>query len=60
VNGVLQVAVPDLVTAAYDSDVLVFVLPHQFLAHICQELVGHIKSQAVGVSLIKVALCLYF
>jgi len=48
------VAVPDLVKACSDCDILVFVLPHQFLANTCEQLVGNIKPQAVGVSLIKV------
>ena len=45
----------DLVAACGDCDILVFVVPHQFLAKICQQLVGNIKPQALGISLIKVS-----
>lgn len=47
------VAVPDLLEAAAEADVLVFVLPHQFVARVCEQLAGHIKSDAFGISLIK-------
>ena len=44
---------PDLVSSARDADVLVFVVPHQFVAGICARLEGRLKPGAVGVSLIK-------
>ena len=50
----LQVAVPDLVETATGADILVFVLPHQFVRRICSQLKGHVKSGAYGISLIKV------
>ena len=50
----LQVAVPDLVETATGADILVFVLPHQFVRRICSQLKGHMKSGAYGISLIKV------
>jgi len=59
-NRVLQVAIPDLVKACNDCDILVFVLPHQFLGATCQQMVGNIKPHAVGVSLIKVFCLLVF
>ncbi|XP_018018922.1 glycerol-3-phosphate dehydrogenase [NAD(+)], cytoplasmic isoform X2 [Hyalella azteca] len=47
------VAVPDVVDTAADADILLFVLPHQFIKTICRPLVGTLKPNAVGVSLIK-------
>ncbi|XP_033324032.1 glycerol-3-phosphate dehydrogenase 1 isoform X1 [Megalopta genalis] len=47
------VAVPDLVEAAKDADILIFVIPHQFIQRICKTLLGNIKPTAVGLSLIK-------
>jgi glycerol-3-phosphate dehydrogenase (NAD+) len=44
------VAVPDLVEACTGADVLVFVLPHQFLPRTCATLKGKL---AVAISLIK-------
>src|ERR1700722_20201674 len=48
------VAVTDLVEAVKDADMLIFVIPHQFLKRICDQLAGHIKQDAFGISLIKV------
>ncbi|XP_028927057.1 glycerol-3-phosphate dehydrogenase [NAD(+)], cytoplasmic-like isoform X1 [Ornithorhynchus anatinus] len=47
------VAVPDVVAAVEEADVLVFVLPHQFIAPTCAQMVGHLKPGAFGISLIK-------
>lgn len=49
-----KVAIPDVVEAAKDADVLIFVVPHQFIRTICSTLLGKIKPTAVGLSLIKV------
>ncbi|XP_023721809.1 glycerol-3-phosphate dehydrogenase [NAD(+)], cytoplasmic-like, partial [Cryptotermes secundus] len=49
----LQVAVPDVVEAAKEADILVFVVPHQFIRTLCSTLLGKIKPTAVGLSLIK-------
>jgi glycerol-3-phosphate dehydrogenase (NAD+) len=38
-----------------DADILVFVVPHTLVAPICKPLKGLIKSNAIGVSLIKVS-----
>ncbi|KAI6661247.1 Glycerol-3-phosphate dehydrogenase, cytoplasmic [Oopsacas minuta] len=46
-------AEPDLVSSASNADILVFVVPHQFVPGICAKLKGSIKPGAVGVSLIK-------
>jgi glycerol-3-phosphate dehydrogenase (NAD+) len=47
------VAVPDLIESAHDADILLFVLPHQFMLNICKQLVGKIKPGSFGVSLCK-------
>ncbi|XP_074499839.1 glycerol-3-phosphate dehydrogenase [NAD(+)], cytoplasmic [Sebastes fasciatus] len=46
-------AVPDLVEASSDADILVFVIPHQFVAKVCDTMKGKIKTDALGISLIK-------
>lgn len=47
---------PDVVEAAKEADILVFVVPHQFIPKLCSNLEGFIKPTAVGLSLIKVFL----
>ncbi|XP_030065864.1 glycerol-3-phosphate dehydrogenase 1-like protein [Microcaecilia unicolor] len=47
------VAVPDATEAVAGANILVFVLPHQFISRICDQLVGHVKQGAFGISLIK-------
>jgi len=47
------VAVPDIVEAADGADVLVFVIPHQFIERSCAPLKGKLKAGAMGISLIK-------
>lgn len=49
-----QVAIPDVVQAATGADILVFVVPHQFIGKICDQLKGHLKANTIGISLIKV------
>ena len=44
---------PDLVNSARDADMLVFVVPHQFVPGICSQLKGNLKPEAMGLSLIK-------
>lgn len=43
-----------MVQAAADADILIFVVPHQFIGKICDQLKGHLKANTIGVSLIKV------
>lgn len=50
----LQVAVPDVLKASADADILIFVVPHQFIGKLCDQLKGRIKKEAIGISLIKV------
>lgn len=47
------VAIPDASTVVKDADILIFVLPHQFLRGTCSKLKGKLKPKAYGVSLIK-------
>ncbi|MGH0122705.1 UNVERIFIED_CONTAM: hypothetical protein FKN15_006797 [Acipenser sinensis] len=47
------VAVPELQEAAKDADLLVFVVPHQFIGRLCDQMVGCVSQRAVGISLIK-------
>jgi len=47
------IAIPDIVEASKDADILVFVLPHQFIRGILKMMKGHIKKGAIGVSLAK-------
>jgi len=49
------VAVPDLVEAARDADLFIFVIPHQFIGRTCKTLkdAGVIKPTARGITLIK-------
>lgn len=46
----------DLATAADGADILVFVVPHQFIRGLCKQLDGKVKKGAIAVSLIKVGL----
>ncbi|KAI4459087.1 glycerol-3-phosphate dehydrogenase [Holotrichia oblita] len=47
------VAIPDIIEAAREADILIFVVPHQFIRTICSTLLGKIKPTAIGLSLIK-------
>lgn len=47
------VAVPDVVEVAHDADIIIFVLPHQFMTNTCKPLIGKLKRDAFGVSLCK-------
>jgi len=47
------VAVPDVVKTAEDADLLLFVIPHQFILRTCKSLVGKIKPTATALSLVK-------
>ena len=50
----LQVAIADVTEAAAGSDILIFVVPHQFVRGICKQLKGKLKPNTVALSLIKV------
>ncbi|XP_071499167.1 glycerol-3-phosphate dehydrogenase [NAD(+)], cytoplasmic-like [Diadema antillarum] len=47
------VAIPDVAEAAKGANILVFVLPHQFVPKICESLKGKIDSDVMAISLIK-------
>ncbi|GAA49767.1 glycerol-3-phosphate dehydrogenase (NAD+) [Clonorchis sinensis] len=47
------VATPDLLHATQDADVLIFVLPHQFLQRVCHQMKPALKQGVYGVSLMK-------
>ncbi|KAL5265177.1 hypothetical protein ACHWQZ_G006058 [Mnemiopsis leidyi] len=46
-------AVPDVVESVTDADILVWVLPHQFVKRICSQIKETIKPGAVSLSCIK-------
>lgn len=47
------IATANVVESCHDADVLVFVVPHQFLPNVLTNLKGKVKSSAIGVSLTK-------
>ena len=49
------VAFPDVESCTRDTDVLIFVMPHQFLTKVCQTMKPFLKPGAYGCSLIKVS-----
>jgi len=46
-------AVTDLLEVCRDADILVFVVPHQFVQKLCKQMVGTVKQGAIAISLIK-------
>ena len=53
-----QVAVSKVCDAAEEADLLVFVIPHQFIRKLCDEMVGCVSNKARGITLIKVIIIL--
>ncbi|XP_022782546.1 glycerol-3-phosphate dehydrogenase [NAD(+)], cytoplasmic-like isoform X2 [Stylophora pistillata] len=47
------VANPDVVEAAKDADILVFVVPHQFVKAVCTKMKEVVKPGVIAISLIK-------
>ncbi|KAL7868929.1 hypothetical protein SRHO_G00103130 [Serrasalmus rhombeus] len=47
------IAVPDVTEAVAGADILVFVIPHQFIRKLCDQMKPHINPRAIGISLIK-------
>ncbi|KAF8358837.1 gpdh-2, partial [Pristionchus pacificus] len=47
------IAVPDLVESCKDASILIFVVPHQFVAGICKQLQGKLAPGTQAISLIK-------
>lgn len=55
-----QVAVPDIVEAVRGAKVIVFVIPHQFIGNLCDQMKAHLTEGAIGISLIKVRSSRFF
>ncbi|KAI8333683.1 glycerol-3-phosphate dehydrogenase [NAD+] [Chlamydoabsidia padenii] len=47
------VAVPDVVNACKGASLVVFVVPHQFVRGVCEQMKGHLAPNARAISLIK-------
>ncbi|XP_078091821.1 glycerol-3-phosphate dehydrogenase 1c [Mustelus asterias] len=47
------VAIPDVKDAVRGADLLVFVVPHQFIRRLCDDIVDQVAQKAIGISLIK-------
>ncbi|KAI8068746.1 glycerol-3-phosphate dehydrogenase [NAD+] [Gongronella butleri] len=47
------VAIPDIVDACKDATLVVFVVPHQFVRGVCEQMKGHLAPNARAISLIK-------
>uniref|UniRef100_A0A672HVE8 Glycerol-3-phosphate dehydrogenase [NAD(+)] n=1 Tax=Salarias fasciatus TaxID=181472 RepID=A0A672HVE8_SALFA len=47
------VAVPDITEAVKGANVLVFVVPHQFIGKLCDQMKPHVTEGTIGISLIK-------
>jgi len=47
------IAVPNLTDASKDADLLIFVVPHQFIRRLCTTMQGKLKPGCIGISLIK-------
>ncbi|KAM3585106.1 uncharacterized protein V6R79_007668 [Siganus canaliculatus] len=47
------VAVPEITEAVKGAKILVFVIPHQFISKLCDQMKPHITEGTIGISLIK-------
>uniref|UniRef100_A0A672Y3K0 Glycerol-3-phosphate dehydrogenase [NAD(+)] n=1 Tax=Sphaeramia orbicularis TaxID=375764 RepID=A0A672Y3K0_9TELE len=47
------VAVPDITEAVKGAKILIFVIPHQFISKLCDQMKPHITEGTIGISLIK-------
>ena len=47
------IAIPDISEAASPADILIFVIPHQFIEKACGPLKGKMKKDAIGISLVS-------
>ncbi|XP_023275933.1 glycerol-3-phosphate dehydrogenase [NAD(+)], cytoplasmic-like [Seriola lalandi dorsalis] len=47
------IAVPDITEAVKGAKILVFVVPHQFIGKLCDQMKPHIVEGTIGISLIK-------
>lgn len=49
-------AIPDVIEAVRLAKILVFVIPHQFISGVCEQIKSHVTEGTIGISLIKVTL----
>ncbi|CAF2080473.1 unnamed protein product [Rotaria magnacalcarata] len=47
------IAIPDLDIAVKDADIIIFVIPHQYVKNVCEQLKNNIKKDAFALTLIK-------
>uniref|UniRef100_C1BQN2 Glycerol-3-phosphate dehydrogenase [NAD(+)] n=1 Tax=Caligus rogercresseyi TaxID=217165 RepID=C1BQN2_CALRO len=47
------IAIGDIDKAVEDADILIFVLPHQFITSVCSKMKGKLKENVKGISLVK-------
>uniref|UniRef100_A0A674D9R3 Glycerol-3-phosphate dehydrogenase [NAD(+)] n=1 Tax=Salmo trutta TaxID=8032 RepID=A0A674D9R3_SALTR len=47
------VAVPEITEAVKGASILIFVIPHQFIGKLCDQMKPHITQGTIGISLIK-------
>ncbi|KAJ8003538.1 hypothetical protein DPEC_G00149390 [Dallia pectoralis] len=47
------VAVPEITEAVKGASILIFVIPHQFIGRLCDQMKPHITQGTIGISLIK-------
>nr|XP_029521995.1 glycerol-3-phosphate dehydrogenase [NAD(+)], cytoplasmic-like [Oncorhynchus nerka] len=47
------VAVPEITEAVKGTSILIFVIPHQFIGRLCDQMKPHIAQGTIGISLIK-------
>uniref|UniRef100_A0A6Q2YD25 Glycerol-3-phosphate dehydrogenase [NAD(+)] n=1 Tax=Esox lucius TaxID=8010 RepID=A0A6Q2YD25_ESOLU len=47
------VAVPEITEAVKGASILIFVIPHQFIGRLCDQMKPHITQGVIGISLIK-------
>lgn len=57
---IYQVAVPEITEAVKGASILIFVIPHQFIGKLCDQMKPHITQGTIGISLIKVMTFTYF
>lgn len=53
-------AIPDVTEAIRLAKILVFVIPHQFISGVCEQIKSHVTEGTIGISLIKVTSSSFF
>ena len=54
--SIFRLHIPDVIQAVNDADILLFILPHQFVEQTCHTIKSHVKKTAFAVSFSKVDL----